>query len=451
MLSGRRVLVSSRSFSSKSFFPSVEKIQYEGPESKNPLAFREYNADEVIFKKPMREWLRFSVCYWHSFCATGLDPFGTGTMTRPWLKSNDPIQQAKDKADAAFEFFTKLGVDYYTFHDRDIAPEGHSFDESVANLTLMKDYLKAKQEETGVKLLWGTANLFSHPRFMNGGGTNPDLNVFAHAATQIRHAMDVTYELGGENYVFWGGREGFQSILNTNIKQELDQFAQLLKMAVEYRNSIGGKFQFLIEPKPREPTKHQYDYDAMTVYAFLQHYGLEKDFKMNIEPNHTTLAGHEYEHDIIMSAIHGVLGSIDCNTGDTLVGWDTDQFLMDSRKATLVMKTILSQPNGLSPGGLNFDAKVRRESTNLEDMFIAHIGSMDCFAKGLRTAAAMLESGEMEDLVTKRYSSWESAMGKRVLSGQASLQDLEAFAKENGEPTQASGQQELYEMVFNRY
>jgi len=440
-----------RTIATSEAFPFIQKVQYEGPKSTNPLAFKDYNADEVIMGKTMADWCRFSVVYWHTFRGGGMDPFSYGcpTLIRPWDDGTGTVENAKRRVDVAFEFFTKLGVDYYAFHDIDIAPEGNSMSEAFDNLDQVTDHALEKQKETGVKLLWGTSNLFSNKRYMNGGGTNPDFHAFACGAATIKKAMDVTLKLGGENYVFWGGREGYNSILNTDIRKELDNFAAFLTMARDYRNSIGADFQLLIEPKPREPTKHQYDYDAQTVMGFLNHYGLEKDYKLNIEPNHTTLAGHDYEHDIIVSSKYGMLGSVDCNTGDTLVGWDTDQFLMDERKATLCMKAIIEQ-GGLHTGGLNFDCKVRRESTDLEDMFIAHIGSMDCFAKGLRNAARIIENGTIDNMVKARYSSWDTGLAAKVAAGNGTLDECYEYALANGEPPHLSAQQELYELEFNR-
>jgi len=442
---------SARAFSATpEAFPFVQKVQYEGPKSTNPLGFKDYNADEMIMGKPMKDWCRFAVVYWHTFRGGGMDPFSYGcpTLIRPWDDGTNSIENANRRVDVAFEFFTKLGVEYYAWHDIDIAPEGATMAESFDNLEKVTDYALTKQHETGVKLLWGTSNLFSNKRYMNGGGTNPDFHAFACGAATVKKAMDCTLKLGGENYVFWGGREGYNSILNTDIKMELDNFAAFLTMARDYRNSIGADFQLLIEPKPREPTKHQYDYDAQTVMGFLEHYGLEKDFKLNIEPNHTTLAGHDYEHDIIVSSKFDMLGSVDCNTGDPLVGWDTDQFLMDERKATLVMKCIVEQ-GGLAPGGLNFDCKVRRESTDLEDMFISHIASMDCFAKGLRNAARLIEQGTLDSMVADRYATWNSGLAADVKAGKGSLDACYDFVMANGEPKHISAQQELYERVFN--
>uniref|UniRef100_K3X1Q5 Xylose isomerase n=1 Tax=Globisporangium ultimum (strain ATCC 200006 / CBS 805.95 / DAOM BR144) TaxID=431595 RepID=K3X1Q5_GLOUD len=443
----------------KEYFPEVPAIKFEGQDSKNVLAFHEYNADEVILGKSMAEWCRFAVCYWHTFGGMGSDPFGPGTFTnRAWDLSlvdgnldrkERIVEAAKRKADAAFELFTKLGVKFYTFHDHDLIEEGADLAESQALLDEITEYLLTKQNETGVKCLWGTSNLFGHRRFMNGGSTNPDLAVFAHAAAHVKKAMEMTFKLGGENFVFWGGREGYQSILNTNTRKELDHMAAFFKMVVAFKEQLGATFQLLIEPKPREPMKHQYDYDAATVVAFLHSYGLEKHFKLNIEPNHTTLAGHDYEHDIYYSADYQMLGSVDCNTGDPLLGWDTDQFLMDEKKALLVMKKIV-EIGGLAPGGLNFDAKVRRESSDLVDLFIAHIGSMDCFARGLRQAAKLIESKSLSDLVATRYASWNSDLGKRIEEGKATLEEVAQYAKQVGEPKQLSGKQELAELMLFR-
>lgn len=437
----------------REFFVGIKPIKYNPQASVDDvLVFKHYNQDEVILGKPMHEWLRFSVCYWHTFRALGADMFGTGTLDRPWEDSNvDPLTVAKGRLRAAFEFFTKLGVKYYTFHDRDIAPEGQTLEETERNLDEIVQLAKQLQKETGVKCLWGTANLFTNPRYMNGAATNPDAHVFAYAAAQVKKAMEVTNELGGENYVFWGGREGYMSLLNTNVKKELDHFAAFLKMAVEHKKKIGFKGQLLIEPKPKEPTKHQYDYDAQTVIGFLKNYGLDKDFKLNIEPNHTTLAGHSYEHDIEVSSKYGMLGSVDSNTGDTSLGWDTDQFPMNLRDCAFVMRTIIAQ-GGLAPGGLNFDCKVRRESTNLQDMFIAHIGAMDCFALALRKMARLVEEKKFDNLVEQRYASYgQTDIGKKIEAGTATFDELHAFVVKNGEPKKTSGEQEKYESIFNRY
>jgi len=377
--------------------------------------------------------------------------FGPGTIKRPWDDGTDSLENAERRIRVAFQFMKRLGVHYYTFHDRDIAPEGKTLAETNHNLDQIAKIARQLQDETGIKCLWGTANLFANPRYMNGAATNPDVHVFAYAAAQVKKCLEITKMLGGENYVFWGGREGYQSILNTDVKAELDHLAAFFKMAVDYKNKIGFHGQLLIEPKPREPTKHQYDYDAQTVMAFLKHYNLEKDFKLNIEPNHTTLAGHDYEHDIEVASRYGMLGSIDSNTGDVLLGWDTDQFPMDFRKTTLVMQTVIRQ-GGLAPGGLNFDAKVRRESTDVEDVFIAHIGAMDTFARGLINAAHLHEKRTLDKLIEERYSSWHTDLGKRIASGHASFEELEHFIfekKEHDEPPKTSGKQEKFETLFN--
>ena len=432
------------------FFPDIPKVVYKGPESTNPLSYRFYNADEEVMGRKMKEWLRFSVCYWHTFRGKGADPFGFPTMKRHYDDESDSMENAKRRAEAAFELFHKLGVEYYTFHDRDVAPEGSTLEESNANLDEMVDHLKVLQEKTGIKLLWATQNLFSNPRYMNGGFTNPDAHVLAYAASQVKKVLDVNHKLGGENVVFWGGREGYQTILNTDMKRELDHMAAVFKMAIKYKEEKGMTVQFLIEPKPREPTKHQYDYDAQTTIAFLETYGLSKHFKLNIEPNHTTLAGHDFEHDILLSSKFGMLGSVDSNTGDPLLGWDTDQFPMDVKKASLVMGAIIDQ-GGLAPGGLNFDCKVRRESTDDSDLFIGHIGAMDTFAKALICAAKIRQDGTLSKMVKDRYSSFDSGFGKKVEEGSISLEDCEAYVQKHGEPQQRSGQQELYELVYNRF
>eukprot|EP00949_MAST-11_sp_MAST-11-sp1_P004360 g4360.t1 len=433
------------------FFPTVEKIKYEGPESTNPLSFRYYNAEEEIMGRTMKEWCRFAVCFWHTFRGKGSDPFGFSTMRRPWDDESDSIENALRRARAAFEFMSKLGVEFYCFHDRDVAPEGATLEETNKNLDRVVDLLEELQKSTGIKLLWATQNLFSHPRYMNGAATNPDVHVFAYAAAACKKTIEVNKRLGGQNLVFWGGREGFQSILNTDAKRELDHLAAFLKMAVAYKKKVGDNSQCLIEPKPREPTKHQYDYDAQTVIGFLKTYGLDGDFKLNIEPNHTTLAGHDFVHDILIASVNGFLGSIDSNTGDPLLGWDTDQFPMNVKDTTLMMKCVLEQ-GGLAPGGLNFDCKVRRESTDLEDLFVAHIGAMDTIAKGLRNAARILTDGKIPGMVKERYSSFEkTTLGQRVENGEATLEECEAFVLSKGEPALVSGRQELYEVVLNHY
>jgi xylose isomerase len=399
----------------------------------------------------MREHLRFSVCYWHTFRGMGLDIFGSPTAVRPWEDGSNTIDEAKRRADAAFELFTKLGVEYYTFHDVDVTPRAESLRDCNKNLDVMTEYLKQKQQQTGVKLLWGTANLFSHPRYMAGASTSPDFHAFARAGAQVKKVMEATHALDGQNFVFWGGREGFQSVLNTNIRRELDHMAAFLHMAVDHKKKIGAKFQLLIEPKPREPMRHQYDYDAQTVMGFLNHYGLQDHFKLNIEPNHTTLAGHAYEHDILISSLYGKLGSIDANTGDPVCGWDTDQFPMNLQETTKVMLYVLQQ-GGIAPGGLNFDCKVRRESTDLKDIFYGHIGAMDAFARGLRIARRIIEDGELSALVAERYKSWDEGLGATIESGKrVSFQDLQTFIEQNGEPNVKSAKQELFEVLFNDY
>ncbi|KAH3759417.1 xylose isomerase [Pelomyxa schiedti] len=414
------------------------------------LAFRYYNADEVILGKPMKEWLRFAVCYWHTFRGNGLDMFGQGTINRPWDDGSNSLDNAIRRIRVAFDFMQRIGVEYWTFHDRDIAPTGETLAETNTLLDQVVQEAKALQALTGIKLLWGTANLFGHPRYMNGAATNPDANVFAYAAAQVKKAIEVTKELGGQNYVFWGGREGYQSVLNTNIPRELDHFASFLKMAVAYKKKIGFEGVFLIEPKPREPTKHQYDYDAQTTIGFLRQHGLESEFKLNIEPNHTTLAGHDYEHDIIVSSMCGMLGSIDANTGDNMVGWDTDQFNMDVKKATLLMHAVIKQ-GGIAPGGLNFDCKVRRESVDVEDLFISHISAMDTFAHGLRCAAAIITDGILSQMVSQRYSTFDSGIGARVENHTTTFEELEHHALTHPEPIPTSAKQEKFEVVFSTY
>jgi len=405
--------------------------------------------------KTMKEHMRFSICYWHTMRNGGHDPFGIDpTVLRPWDDTTygkpDSVENACRRADAAFEFFRKMGVDYYCFHDTDAAPEGATLAESEEILNKVTDHLLKNQNETGIKLLWATQNMFSNPRFMNGAATNPDLTAFSWACAKTKMAMDAGLKLGAENHVFWGGREGYINLLNTNMRKELDHLAQFLQMVVDYKEKIGADFQLLIEPKPREPTKHQYDYDAQTVMGFLQTYGLEDHYKTNVEPNHTTLAGHEFEHDIIVSSVYDALGSIDANSGDTLVGWDTDQFCYDVRKTAMIMWTVLKQ-GGLGKGGLNFDAKVRRESSDLNDFFIAHIGGMDAYARGLRAAAAIIKDGVLDDMVAKRYSSFDSDLGRKLESNNANLEEFTAFAHAAGEPARISGQQELYENIFSEY
>ena len=437
---------------SKEYFNGLSKIKYNPNAKANEvLAFKHYNAEEIVLDRKMSEWLRFSVCCWHTFCWEGSDPFGGSTFQRPWNASLDPMVRAKEKIAAAFEFFSKLGVPYYTFHDRDIAPEGSTLEESNKNLDEIVELIVELQQKTGVKLLWGTSNLFSNARYMNGASTNPEVHSFAYAGTQVKKMLEVTKKLGGENFVFWGGREGYQSLLNTDVKKEFDHMASFLKMAVDYKEKIGFTGQFLLEPKPKEPTKHQYDYDAQTVIGFLKTYKLDQHFKLNIEPNHTTLAGHCYEHDFWLASQSGFLGSMDINTGDTSVGWDTDQFLMDPKLATIVMQTVIRQ-NGLNPGGLNFDCKVRRESTDLEDLFISHVAAMDVLAFGLKKAAQIVNDGILESMLKERYLSYKATdLGKKIEEFRATLEDCEEFIKINGEVKQVSGKQEKFEKVFTNY
>merc|ERR1719510_1503080 len=421
----------------------------------NALSYKWYNADQLVGDKTMKEHLRFSVCFWHTFLGTGADPFGPGTATRTWPTSfpldnyDECLKLCKQRVDAAFEFFTKLGVPYYCFHDRDVAPEMKTIEESNKLLEAVTDYMKEKQTATGMKLLWGTACLFKNKRYMYGAATNPDLAVFAHAAAQVKKTMEVSVKLGAENFVFWGGREGFSSALNTNCRKELDHAAAFFKMASDYKKKLGSSMTLLIEPKPKEPMKHQYDYDAMTTIAFLKQYGLDTEYKLNIEPNHTQLAGHGYAHDIMMATDFEMLGSIDANAGLEDLGWDTDCYTTDVKHSTEVMRYLL-RSGGLKTGGLNFDCKVRRESTDLEDMFIATIASMDTWAKGLLTAHKIKEEGTMDGILKRRYESWDADLGQEVEAGNCSFETLEKYAMKTGEPKQASGKQELYEATFNQ-
>lgn len=435
---------------SKTYFPNIDKIKFEGKGSKNPFAFKYYDENKVVGGKTLKEHFKFSIAYWHTFCATGADPFGPGTMVRPWDANADAIQRAKDKMDAAFEFITKIGAPYYCFHDIDLIDEGHSLSEYESRMQIITDYAKQKQAETGVKLLWGTANVFSNPRYMNGASTNPDFNVVTWAGTQVKNAIDATIKLGGENYVFWGGREGYMSLLNTDMKRETEHLGKFLTMARDYARKNGFKGTFFIEPKPMEPTKHQYDYDSATVIGFLRHFGLEKDFKLNIEVNHATLAGHTFQHELQVAVDAGMLGSIDANRGDAQNGWDTDQFAINLQELTESMLVIL-QGGGLQGGGVNFDAKVRRNSTDLEDLFLAHIGSMDAFARGMLIANDILENSAYLDLRKQRYASFDAGKGKEFEDGKLTLEDLRSLALANGEPKQTSGKQELYENILNEF
>ncbi len=436
--------------STKAYFPSVEKIKFEGKESKNPLAFRYYDAEKVVYGKPMKDWFKFSMAWWHTLCAEGGDPFGPGTQIHPWVGAADALQAAKDKMDAGFEFMQKMGIEYYCFHDIDLISEGSSIEEYEANLKAIVAYAKQKQAETGIKLMWGTANVFSPPRYMNGASTNPDFDAAARAMLQIKNSIDATIELGGRGYVFWGGREGYMSLLNTNMKREKQHMGTMLKMARDYGRAKGFKGVFLIEPKPMEPMKHQYDVDAETVIGFLKEFGLEKDFKLNIEVNHATLAGHTFEHELQCAVDAGMLGAIDANRGDVQNGWDTDQFPIDIFELTQAMLVVL-QGGGMQGGGTNFDAKIRRNSTDNEDLFIAHVGAMDIMARALESAAAILEQSPYKKMVADRYASYDSGKGKEFEEGKLSFEDVYAYAKANGEPKQISGKQELYEAIVNMY
>lgn len=434
----------------KEYFIGVPSIPYEGPESKNPLAFKYYQPEKEVAGKKMKDHLKFACAYWHSFGNLGNDPFGVGTKAFPWLEASDPVQRAKDKMDAAFEFITKIGLDYFCFHDYDLVDEAPTLAESEKRLQTIAEYAQQKQKETGVKVLWGTANLFTNPRYMNGAATNPDFHVVAHAASQVKHALDTTIALGGENYVFWGGREGYMSLLNTKMKRERDHLAQFLSMARDYARKQGFKGTFFVEPKPCEPTKHQYDYDASTVVGFLREYGLDKDFKLNVEVNHAILAQHTFQHELQVAADAGLLGSIDANRGDYQNGWDTDQFPTNVYEVTQAMLVIL-QAGGFQGGGINFDAKTRRNSTDLNDLVYAHIGGMDVFARALMAADRLLSDSPYKKMVTDRYASFDSDEGKSFEKGVLSLEDLKAYALKNGEPEQISGQQELYENIINDY
>ena len=436
---------------SKLFFPKIDNIKFEGKDSTNPFAFKYFDENrKVVGGKTMKEYFRFAIAYWHTFCGTGNDPFGPGTKNFPWDAAGDAIQRAKDKMDAAFEFITKIGAPYYCFHDFDLIEEGGSIAESEHRLQTIVDYAKAKQVETGVKLLWGTANVFSNPRYMNGASTNPDFTSLAWAGTQVKNAIDATIELGGENYVFWGGREGYMSLLNTNMKREIDHLGQFLTIARDYGRKNGFTGSFLIEPKPMEPTKHQYDFDAATVIGFLKEYGLDKDFKLNLEVNHATLAGHTFQHELQVATDAGLLGSIDANRGDYQNGWDTDQFPINLSELAESMLVIV-EAGGFGSGGVNFDAKLRRNSTDLEDIFLAHIGGMDAFARGLLIASDVLEKSEYKKLRTERYASFDAGKGAEYEEGKLSLEDLRAYALEAGEPKQTSGKQEHFENIINQY
>ncbi len=435
----------------RAHFPTVPVIPYEGPGTDNPLAFRHYNPDEVIDGRTMADHLRFSIAYWHAFRGVGADPFGPGTIVRPWEAGRDPVGVAKVRLEAAFEFFQKIRAPFYCFHDRDIAPEGKTLAESNRILDQVAGHAHALQKTTGVKLLWGTANLFSNPRYMCGAATNPDAHVFAYAAAQAKQAMEVTQRLGGENYVFWGGREGYETLLNTDLKREQEHLARFLHLAVAHAKTIGFKGQFLIEPKPKEPTKHQYDFDVASGIAFLRTFGLEKHFKFNIETNHATLAGHTFQHEIEVAAAAGMLGSIDANAGDLLLGWDTDQFNTDVRELTLAMISIL-RAGGLGSGGFNFDAKLRRPSIDPEDLFHAHIGGMDAYALAFKLARRILAEGKFETFVRERYASFDTGFGRDIERGKADFRSLEKLVLTKlGEPQPRSGRQEYLENLLLAY
>ena len=437
-------------FGDKTYFKSVDKVLYEGRDSDNPLAYKWYDKNRVVAGKTMEEYLRFAVCYWHTFCGTGGDPFGPGTKQFPWDVGTGAMARAKQKADAAFEFITKLGVPYYCFHDIDLVDEGANIGEYESNLSQIVDYLKQKQADSGVKLLWGTANVFSNPRYMNGAATNPDFGVLALAGTQVKNAIDATIALGGENYVFWGGREGYMSLLNTDMKREKEHLARFLTMARDYARKNGFKGTFFIEPKPCEPTKHQYDFDSETVIGFLRQHGLDQDFKLNVEVNHATLAGHTFQHELQAAADAGMLGSIDANRGDAQNGWDTDQFPMNLGELTESLLIII-EAGGITAGGVNFDAKTRRNSTDLEDIFYAHIGGMDAFARALLIANDVLEKSQYRQFRKDRYASFDAGSGKAFAEGKLLLEDLRSYALQNGEPVLKSGRQEWLENIVNQY
>jgi xylose isomerase len=434
----------------REYFPGVKKIGYEGPESDNPLAFRYYDENRVVAGRTMKVFFKFATCYWHSFCGTGADPFGPGTQRREWLEGADALSRARHKMDAAFEFFTKLGTPYFCFHDTDLVEEAESRAETSARLREIVGYASQTMEQSGIRLLWGTANLFSHPRYMNGAATNPDFRVVAVAGAQLKDALDATIALNGENYVFWGGREGYMSLLNTEMKRERSHLARFLAMARDYARERGFKGTFFVEPKPMEPSKHQYDFDAATVIGFLREYGLADDFKLNVETNHATLAGHSMDHEVQVAADAGMLGSIDANRGDYQNAWDTDQFPCNINESVEIMLVLL-RSGGLRGGGVNFDAKTRRNSTDPVDLFHGHIGGMDTFARALLIADDLLRNSQLESLRRERYASFDSGAGADFESGKLGLLDLAALGNSGGEPPQVSGRQELYENIVNRY
>lgn len=435
----------------KEAFPDVPQIAFEGPKSRNPLSFKHYNAEEMVAGKSMRDHLRFAVVYWHTFRNPLSDPFGGGTAIRPWDDGSDSVENAQNRARVAFEFIEKLGAPFYCFHDRDVAPEGKNLRETNANLDAVAKTLKEEQERTGIRLLWGTASLFTHPRYVHGGATSCNADVFAYGAAQVKKAIEVTHDLGGEGYTFWGGREGYSTLLNTDMKRELEHLARFLHMAVDFKKEIGFQGQFYIEPKPKEPTKHQYDSDAAACLNFLREHGLLDHFKLNLETNHATLAGHTMEHELEVAAAAGALGSLDANTGDLLLGWDTDQFPTDIYLTSQIMYSVL-KAGGLTTGGVNFDAKVRRESFEPNDLFYAHIGGMDAFARGLKIAAAIREDGRLENFVKERYSSWDRGIGVDIERGKADFRTLEAYMLEKGEAEPSrSGRQEFLENLINEF
>ncbi|HKO92268.1 MAG TPA: xylose isomerase [Polyangiaceae bacterium] len=435
----------------ESYFGSIAPIKYEGPESENPLAYRYYDKNRIVLGKSMEAQLRPAACYWHTFAWEGNDVFGQPTFQRPWHRPGDPLQRAQEKLIAAFEFFEKLGIPYFTFHDRDVAPEGATLKESHKNLDRILEGMQGQMQRTGVKLLWGTANLFSNRRFLSGAATNPDPEVFAYAAAQVTKVLEATHRLGGENYVLWGGREGYETLLNTNMKQELDQLGRFLTLVAEHKHKIGFKGLLLIEPKPKEPTKHQYDFDTANVYAFLQKYKLEKEYKVNIEANHAILSGHSFQHEVAYALGADIFGSLDMNRGDSLLGWDTDQFPNDVAEIAIVLYTLI-KGGGFTSGGMNFDAKLRRPSIDAEDLFHAHIGGLDTLARGLLAAEKMINDGKLEAAVRQRYAGWERELGQRILKGKASLAELSQLVLDQDlEPKAKSGRQELLENLVNRY
>jgi len=433
------------------YLEAFKSIQFEGSKSQNPLAFKYYNKDEIILGKPMKEHLKYSVAYWHTFTYLGVDPFGKETMDRPWDIPKDDMEKAKNRVKVAFEFMEKLGVEYFCFHDRDIAPEGKTLEETNQRLDIIVSLIEQEMKRTGIKLLWGTANLFSNKRFMNGAATSPNAEVFAYAAAQTKKAIEITHRLNGAGYTFWGGREGYETLLNTDMALEQDNFARFLKLAVQYKNEIGFKGQFYIEPKPKEPTKHQYDFDSATVISFLRKYDLIQDFKLNIETNHATLSGHTMNHELRIAGDHQLLGSVDANQGDLLLGWDTDQFPTNIYETTQVMYEII-RAGGLTSGGLNFDAKVRRSSNTIEDLFIAHIAGMDAFAAGLKIAAKLWEDQVLEKILQKRYQSYQTGIGKKIMNHEVNFKDLEKYVLSNDvEIKNESGKQEYIESIINQY